>query len=224
MRVRVLLYTDQPILKAALAVVLENCPDISLDSADSIAALLAGFSNADVALLDLTPEVTFSMLADLKQRGGNTKVVLWAREVPRELAFQAMGLGVVGIVGKKDPVATIPHLLRSVHSGEVAFDGHLLAEFVSMRRVALTQREGQLVLLVAEGLKNKAIAHRLMISEGTVKVYLSRLFQKVGCVDRFELALWAIKNLVSDPASKPRTPDDTILAGPRALAIPRRVA
>jgi DNA-binding CsgD family transcriptional regulator len=61
--------------------------------------------------------------------------------------------------------------------------------------VALTKRESQLVALLSQGLKNKEIASTLQISEGTVKVYLSRLFQKVGVKDRFELALYGLKNL-----------------------------
>src|SRR6185369_6799642 len=50
---------------------------------------------------------------------------------------------------------------------------------------------------LSQGLKNKEIATTLMISEGTVKVYLSRLFQKVGVKDRFELALFGLKNLTT---------------------------
>jgi DNA-binding CsgD family transcriptional regulator len=61
--------------------------------------------------------------------------------------------------------------------------------------VALTKRESQLVALLSQGLKNKEIASTLQISEGTVKVYLSRLFQKVGVKDRFELALYGLRNL-----------------------------
>ena len=49
--------------------------------------------------------------------------------------------------------------------------------------------------LLSQGLKNKEIATALNISEGTVKVYLSRLFQKLGVKDRFELALYGLKNL-----------------------------
>ena len=54
-----------------------------------------------------------------------------------------------------------------------------------------------MVSLLSQGLKNKEIATTLMISEGTVKVYLSRLFQKVGVKDRFELALFGLKNLTT---------------------------
>jgi DNA-binding CsgD family transcriptional regulator len=63
--------------------------------------------------------------------------------------------------------------------------------------IPLTRREGQLVMLLSQGLKNKEISAALSISEGTVKVYLSRLFQKVGAKDRFELALYGLRNFRS---------------------------
>ena len=59
----------------------------------------------------------------------------------------------------------------------------------------LSPRERQLLRLISQGLSNKQIAGTLMITEGTVKVYLSRLFKKVGVLDRFELALYGLKNL-----------------------------
>jgi DNA-binding CsgD family transcriptional regulator len=59
----------------------------------------------------------------------------------------------------------------------------------------LTPREGQLVSLVADGLKNKEIAEELCISEGTVRVYMSTLFRKLGVKDRYELALYGLKNM-----------------------------
>ena len=60
-------------------------------------------------------------------------------------------------------------------AGELWFEKALTDSFLCARRVALTQREGQLVSLLSQGLKNKEIATTLMISEGTVKVYLSRV-------------------------------------------------
>jgi hypothetical protein len=72
-------------------------------------------------------------------------------------------------------------------------------------------------------LKNKEIATTLMISEGTVKVYLSRLFQKVGVKDRFELALFGLKNLttgqipVGDKGYRP-----SAMPGLRSLVLERR--
>ena len=63
--------------------------------------------------------------------------------------------------------------------------------------MVLSRREGQLITLLSQGLKNKEIAFTLKITEGTVKVYLSHLFQKVGVKDRFELAVFGLNNLTA---------------------------
>jgi DNA-binding NarL/FixJ family response regulator len=67
-------------------------------------------------------------------------------------------------------------------------------ERAEIRRAALTAREAQLVRLLSLGLKNREIAATLSVTEGTVKVYLSRLFAKLGVKDRFELALYGMRN------------------------------
>jgi DNA-binding CsgD family transcriptional regulator len=82
-----------------------------------------------------------------------------------------------------------------VNAGELWFEKTLTDSIMGARRYALTRREGQLVTLLSQGLKNKEIAVALNISEGTVKVYLSKLFQKLGVKDRLELALYGLKNL-----------------------------
>ena len=66
---------------------------------------------------------------------------------------------------------------------------------LTARPINLTRRESRLVKVVSRGLKNKEIATELGISEGTVKVYLSKLFDKVGAKDRFELALFGVRQL-----------------------------
>ena len=106
-----------------------------------------------------------------------------------------MSLGVRGILRKTLPVETLLRCLNRVIEGELWFEKALTDSIMSARRYSLTRREGQLVSLLSQGLKNKEIAIALTISEGTVKVYLSRLFQKLGVKDRFELALYGLKNL-----------------------------
>jgi DNA-binding CsgD family transcriptional regulator len=61
--------------------------------------------------------------------------------------------------------------------------------------VTLSRRQSQILALLVQGLKNKEIATQLGISEGTVKCYLTKLFDKVGAKDRFELALFGLRNL-----------------------------
>ena len=123
-----------------------------------------------------------------------------------ELALQAMSLGVRGILRKTLPTETLLRCLTRVNEGELWFEKSLTDSIMSARRYSLTRREGQLVSLLSQGLKNKEIATALTISEGTVKVYLSRLFQKLGVKDRFELALYGLKNLTPGGGALETTP------------------
>ena len=88
--------------------------------------------------------------------------------------------------------------LRKVAEGELWFDRDLLASLLQFRSVRLSPRERQLLDFVSTGFSNKRIAGSLGISEGTVKIYFSKLFRKVGVGDRFELALLALKNRSAD--------------------------
>src|SRR5205814_1302989 len=71
----------------------------------------------------------------------------------------------------------------------------LSMSLLNARAINLSKRQRQLIELLVQGLKNKEIAFRLGISEGTVKAYLTTLFEKVGAKDRFELALYGLKHL-----------------------------
>ena len=76
---------------------------------------------------------------------------------------------------------------------------NLKIQLLSVIATVLTPRERQLTILLMQGLKNKQIAWQMGLSEGTVKVYFSQLFLKVGANDRFELALLVLKNLTPPP-------------------------
>jgi DNA-binding NarL/FixJ family response regulator len=222
---RILLYSDQPVLAVGLQSVLRTAVGLELVSVCStVETLIARLATepTDIALLDLTSEITFGVLTELKRSADQCKIVLWVNSISTELAFQAMGLGVRGILRKTLPAELQVKCLLKVHGGELWFEKALTDSFLSARRVALTQREGQLVSLLSQGLKNKEIATALVISEGTVKVYLSRLFQKVGVKDRFELALFGLKNLTTaqGPAlDRSVHPGSERVAGLRSLVL-----
>jgi DNA-binding NarL/FixJ family response regulator len=149
----------------------------------------------DLLLVDLSAGITFGVLSGLHEVAAQAKIILWVHSISTELALQAMSLGVRGILRKTLPTETLLRCLTRVNEGELWFEKALTDSIMSARRYSLTRREGQLVSLLSQGLKNKEIATALNISEGTVKVYLSRLFQKLGVKDRFELALYGLKNL-----------------------------
>jgi DNA-binding NarL/FixJ family response regulator len=170
-----------------------------LPTANTLTSLMEQINHGlpDLVLMDLTPEITPAILSEMKHVMANSRIVLWVNGISSEMAFQAMGLGVRGILRKTLPTELQVKCLQKVLAGELWFEKVLTDSFLCARRVALTQREGQLVSLLSQGLKDKEIATMLMISEGTVKVYLSRLFQKVGVQNRFELALFGLKNLTT---------------------------
>jgi len=206
---RTLLFSDEPILAKGLESVLAGVDGFQLTGVCSNTARLKEILDAgepDILLIDLTSDVTFSILSELKKASLNAKIVLWVHSISTELALQAMALGVRGILRKTLPSELLVKCLQRVNEGEFWFEKALTDSFLSAKRIALTKREGQLVSLLSQGLKNKEIASMLLISEGTVKVYLSRLFQKVGVKDRFELALYGLKNLTTGHGTLEKAP------------------
>jgi DNA-binding NarL/FixJ family response regulator len=194
----VVLFTDEPALALGFSACLT--PSAGLDPVwvcRTPGELLRALSEhkPDVALIDLTPEVTFGLLTQAQRDLPACRIVLWVRAISTELAYQAMEMGVRGILRKTLSPEFLVRCLSKVAQGELWYDQALTASFLFAKTVSLTRREGQLVGLLSQGLKNKEIAAALSISEGTVKVYLSRLFQKVGVKDRFELALHGLRNL-----------------------------
>jgi DNA-binding NarL/FixJ family response regulator len=194
----VLLCTDEPILAEGLTRILSATDGLTMASwCPNLEELREQIEKhqPDLLLVDLTAEVTFSVLSGLHQIARHARIVLWVHSVSTELALQSMSLGVRGILRKTLATETLVRCLQRVHEGELWFEKALTDSIMTARRYTLTRREGQLVTLLSQGLKNKEIATALHISEGTVKVYLSRLFQKLGVKDRFELALFGLKNL-----------------------------
>jgi two-component system, NarL family, nitrate/nitrite response regulator NarL len=136
-------------------------------------------------------------------------VVLWAGEISPEFAAQAINAGVRGILHKTRSVEAHLECLCRVVEGELWLEKSLSDAILSGRRISLTGRERELMAYLAQGLKNKEMGYLMGITEGTVKVYLSRLFQKVGANDRLALALFALRNMRADgshtikPAAQP---------------------
>ncbi len=157
----------------------------------------------DLMLLDMTPNLTYGVMVELQKRLPGSRVVVWVRSISKELAYQAIEHGIRGILRKTLPGETVVKCLRMVADGGLWFEESLKDGFLAAKTVNLSRRESQLVSLLAQGLKNKEIASMLLISDGTVKVYLSRLFRKLGVKDRFELALFGLRNLPEADLSLP---------------------
>jgi DNA-binding NarL/FixJ family response regulator len=165
-------------------------------------------TNQELVLLDLTGEFTFETLAETHARMPGCNLVIRVGPMSRELIFQALEYGVRGIL----PVQLLPEMLlqslRRIAKGEVVIEVTDSGfDPVGEKRISFSEREKQVVELLAQGLKNKEIAAAMNLAEGTVKVYLSRLFKKTKVRDRFELMLYRAQDrkLLSnaDAASQP---------------------
>jgi DNA-binding NarL/FixJ family response regulator len=162
----------------------------------------------NLLLLELSAALKLNQLERIASINSRTAIILWFDVVSCEYLSQAMALGAQGALNKSSSVATHLECLRAVAHGYAWVDREARRRLQPTSRIALAPRERHVTGLIAQGLSNKEIAWSLGITEGTVKVYLSKLFDKVGVRDRFELALLALKNLAVNQtvaASMPRT-------------------
>lgn len=163
----------------------------------------------DVLLLDLRmPGMDgLAVLQNLKASGCRSKIIILTASEDKNEFVQAMKLGCSGIVLKQTATELLYKSIRKVNAGEIWLDSHTTAavmrQFASPGRITasdrkgrerspLSQREREIVALVAQGFKNKEIAEKIFISEQTVKNHLHNIFDKLGVSDRLELALYAI--------------------------------
>lgn len=160
----------------------------------------------DVLLLDLKmPNLDgLSLLQRLQNQKFKTKIIVLTASDDEGEYVQAMKYGTSGIVLKQTATDLLIKSIRKVYSGEIWLDAKTTAavmrQFASPNdpsprdrdKPRLSNREREIVALVAQGFKNKEIAERMFISEQTVKNHLHNIFDKLGVSDRLELALYAI--------------------------------
>lgn len=196
--IRILFYTRQPFVAIGLGSVVHRGTGFRLiGCCDDLAAIMARLRSQrpDILLAQLPAPLTLSDLSHIRSAAAECRVVLWGETPGGDFAFQSMHLGVRAILPSCTPIESLLTSLRNVHGGVLCFEKEFVDKMMLQRRVRLTKREGQLVSLVAQGCKNKAIGARLGITEGTVKVYLYKLFKKLGVNDRLEMALYGRENL-----------------------------
>ena len=159
----------------------------------------------DILLLDLRMpgKDGLAVLEETNPDSLTTRIiVLTAAEDERD-AVRAMRLGARGIVLKQSASDLLVKSIHRVHGGEIWMDSRITAEVMKAfaqssdngprrEKPLLSDREKEIVQLLAQGYRNKEIGEKLFISEQTVKNHLHNIFDKLGVSDRLELALYAI--------------------------------
>jgi len=219
-KIRIVVADDHPIFRDGLCklLALEDDFEVVAQAQDGRQVLeVLQQLEPDILLLDLKmPGLDgLATLQRLQVSKGRTRVIVLTASDDKNEFVQAMKLGTSGIVLKQTATDQLIKSIRKVHAGEIWLDSHTTAavirQFVAnedaappppqplpgvpgreRERSPLSQREREIVALVAQGFKNKEMAEKMFISEQTVKNHLHNIFDKLGVSDRLELALYAI--------------------------------
>ena len=199
-----MLVDDHAIVLRGLQQLLEREGDFAVIAACStVEQAIEAFQREapDVLVLDLRMPGAdgLSLLRQLADSGRQCPTVLLTAAIDDNQVMDAVNLGVRGLVMKDSPPEILIDCIRRVHAGQQWLDQPTVSRAlrtalhreVAVRDTALTSRELEIVRMVSEGLRNRAIAARLSISEGTVKVHLHNIYEKLGVGGRLELTLCA---------------------------------
>ncbi|MEU2789844.1 response regulator transcription factor [Streptomyces sp. NPDC007100] len=209
MTIRVLIADDQKLIRESFGIVLNAQPDIEVigeavdgqDAIDRIAAL-----SPDVVLMDIRMPVLDGLEAThrITRSFPDVRIVMLTTFDEDEYVYEALRAGASGFMLKDSSAQQLAEAVRTVATG-----GALLAPTVTKRlieefargrsprtvprgRVAgLTERETEVLRLIAQGLSNSELAERLVIAEQTVKTHVSRMLVKLGLRDRTQAVVFA---------------------------------
>jgi len=152
----------------------------------------------DLVLMDIRMENLSGIDAakSILKMDNEAKILLITTFQDQEYIAQALSIGCKGYILKHNIKGIIP-AINAVYAGNIVFDSKIVS---GIRKYAekevklnLSDREYDILLLVAEGLNNKEIAEKLYLSEGTVRNYISNMLEKLGLRDRTQLAIYYYK-------------------------------
>ena len=215
--IRLLIADAQPIVLEGLRTVLSQHSNIQVvgEAQDGLETIdKTVHLDPDVVMLDLKlPRVDgLTVLRSIQTRAPRSKVMFFASADNKDEFVEAMKLGCCGILLKDAPTTMIEKSIQKVYDGEIWLDSTTTAAVIrqfasptdfpaahtngkaNRERAQLSQREREIISLIAQGYKNKEIAEKMFITEQTVKNHLHNVFDKLGVSDRLELALYAIHN------------------------------
>ncbi|MFF3787319.1 response regulator [Streptomyces sp. NPDC001933] len=205
--IRVLLVDDHQVVRRGLRTFLEIQDDIEVvgeaaDGAEGVARTEE--LRPDVVLMDIKMPGTdgIEALRKLRELENPAKVLIVTSFTEQRTVVPALRAGASGYVYKDVDPDALAGAIRSVHAGHVLLQpevaGALLAQEDSGsgtgRGSTLTEREREVLGLIADGRSNREIARALVLSEKTVKTHVSNILMKLDLSDRTQAALWAVRH------------------------------
>ena len=215
--IRVVLVDDQALVRAGFTMLVDSQPDMAVvgeagDGGEAVALL--GKTDADVVLMDVRmPRVDgVEATRSITQRGETPRVIVLTTFDLDEYAFAAIKAGASAFLLKDAPPADLLSAIRSVHFGDAVVapstTRRLLEHFAAAQPSApppaldgLTDREVEVLRLVARGRSNTEIASELVVAEATVKTHVGRILAKTGTRDRVQLVVLAYESGLVSPGT-----------------------
>jgi DNA-binding NarL/FixJ family response regulator len=217
--IRVAIADDQELVRSGVRMILEGEPDLQVvgEAADGrSAAELVARERPDVLLLDvrMPGQDGLTAAAGIVRDCPETRVLILTTFDLDEYVYEALHAGAAGFLLKDMAGEEIVAAVRSAARGGDALlaptvSRRLVERFTARRTPAggnpaalreLTEREAEVLRLVAQGLSNAEIAAELWIAETTVKTHVARVLTKLGLRDRLQIVIFAYENGLLDPA------------------------
>ena len=213
MPIRILLADDHSVVRQGLRMFLALDPDLEVigEATDGAEAVrLARELNPDVVLMDMLMPVMdgVAATATIRRELPDTEVIALTSVLEDEKVVGAVRAGAIGYLLKDTEADDLRRAIKAAADGQVQLSPKAAARLMREVRApdspeALTERETDVLRLLAQGKSNKEIAHLLSLSEKTVKTNVSNVLAKLGVPSRTQAALYAVRiGLVSiDTAS-----------------------
>lgn len=212
-RCRVLLVDDHPLFRRGVTQLIASQPDFEVvgeAASGEEGVALTHQLKPDIVLLDVDMRGIGGLqaLKQIKESGADTQVIMLSVSDAEMNLVTAVRSGADGYLLKDAEPEEMLEKLRQAARGEVIFTDSLMAMLVDAMRSgtpapasdeALTERERQILQLIAGGKSNKHIARQLGISDGTVKVHVKNLLRKLHLRSRLEAAVWALNHRTAQP-------------------------
>ncbi|MER8033317.1 response regulator transcription factor [Streptomyces bauhiniae] len=209
--IRVLLVDDHQVVRRGLRTFLEVQDDIEVvgeaaDGAEGVAR--AEELRPAVILMDVLMPGTdgIDALRRLRERGNPARVLIVTSFTERRTVVPALRAGAAGYVYKDVDPDALAAAIRSVHAGHILLQPEVADALLTQegansgqgRGGSLTEREREVLGLIADGRSNREIARALVLSEKTVKTHVSNILMKLDLADRTQAALWAVRHGATD--------------------------
>ncbi|EST20931.1 MULTISPECIES: response regulator transcription factor [Streptomyces] len=206
-KIRVLLVDDHQVVRRGLRTFLEIQDDIEVvgeasDGDEGVAG--AEELRPDVVLMDIKMPGTdgIEALRKLRELANPAKVLIVTSFTEQRTVVPALRAGAAGYVYKDVDPEALAGAIRSVHAGHVLLQPEVAGALLAQddpgaghgRGSSLTDREREVLTLIADGRSNREIARALVLSEKTVKTHVSNILMKLDLADRTQAALWAVRH------------------------------